>query len=104
MRRGGMTRVKLALLTEREHDTAWHVAEGLSAPVVAARLGINQRTIEAHRLNLFRKLEIRSSAELAAYSSSPNCAGNDRRSVRRPLPAVSPACGTKPLQSPSPTP
>lgn len=64
-RSGALARIKLGLLTEREHETARHVARGLSAPEVAALLGISQRTVEAHRLNLFRKLEIRSSAELA---------------------------------------
>lgn len=64
-KRSAIAGIKLRLLTEREYETARHVAEGLSAPEIATCLGISQRTVEAHRLNLFRKLEIRSSAELA---------------------------------------
>ncbi|MBD5804938.1 Response regulator protein TmoT [Azoarcus sp. Aa7] len=55
-------RVKLARLTEREREIARNLAEGLSAPQIGARLGISARTVEAHRANLFRKLDVTSIA------------------------------------------
>lgn len=66
-RRGqiALAQARLGLLSERELQTARHLAEGLSAPEIAELLGISPRTVEAHRMNLFRKLEIKSIAKLA---------------------------------------
>lgn len=58
-------RVRLGKLTARERQIADHLAKGLSALAVAAILKISSRTVEAHRANLFRKLEVATSAELA---------------------------------------
>ncbi|AYH43273.1 response regulator [Azoarcus sp. DN11] len=58
-------RAKLKLLTEREIEVARHLTEGLSSPEMADLLGISPRTVDAHRANLLRKLEIRSIAALA---------------------------------------
>lgn len=55
-------RAKLAGLTEREREIARYLAEGLSAPQIGARLGISARTVEAHRANLFCKLDVTSIA------------------------------------------
>lgn len=58
-------RARLGLLTEREREAAKHLADGLSAPRIGEVLGISPRTVEAHRVNVFRKLEVKSAAELA---------------------------------------
>ncbi|NMG45534.1 response regulator [Aromatoleum toluvorans] len=58
-------RAKLGLLTERELEVARYLAEGLSSPEMADVLSISPRTVDAHRTNLFRKLEIKSIAALA---------------------------------------
>lgn len=58
-------RAKLEVLTTRERQIAKCLAEGLSAPAVAARLIISPRTVEAHRANLLRKLDIASGSALA---------------------------------------
>ena len=58
-------RAKLEALTARERQIAKCLAEGLSAPAVAARLVISPRTVEAHRTNLLRKLDIASAPALA---------------------------------------
>ncbi|WP_018990560.1 response regulator transcription factor [Aromatoleum toluclasticum] len=57
-------RAKLGLLTEREVEVARHLTEGRSSPEMAAILGISSRTVDAHRVNLLRKLEIKSIAAL----------------------------------------
>lgn len=54
----------LAQLTERERQVAGYLASGLSAAETSAQLGISVRTVEAHRANLFRKLQIKTSATL----------------------------------------
>jgi two-component system response regulator FixJ len=58
-------RAGLALLSKREKEVAEYLASGLSAAEAAAQLGISVRTVEAHRVNLFRKLQINSSTLLA---------------------------------------
>lgn len=58
-------RTRLATLTEREREIARCLAEGLSAPQIGGRLGISARTVEAHRANLFRKLDVASIATVA---------------------------------------
>lgn len=54
----------LAPLTDRELEILRLVATGRSNKEMAARLGISRRTVETHRENLMRKLEIRSVAGL----------------------------------------
>lgn len=58
-------RKSLALLTERERHVAAYLADGLSASEVGDQLEISVRTVEAHRANIFRKLQIKSSTVLA---------------------------------------
>lgn len=67
----------LERLTPRERQVAEHVAGGNSNKVIAAELGISERTVELHRGRSMRKLEVRSVAELvrlvgpAAVSEAP---------------------------------
>ncbi|HEY3215024.1 MAG TPA: response regulator transcription factor [Candidatus Eisenbacteria bacterium] len=56
------------LLTEREREILRLVAEGLSTKEIAARLDIGPRTVETHRANLMRKLELRSVALLTQFA------------------------------------
>lgn len=51
-------------LTSREREVFQLVAEGYTSAEVAARLVISPRTVEMHRANLMRKLNLRSQAEL----------------------------------------
>jgi DNA-binding NarL/FixJ family response regulator len=51
-------------LTEREREVLKHIAEGLSTRGIATRLAISVRTVETHRANLMRKLDVRSVAHL----------------------------------------
>jgi DNA-binding NarL/FixJ family response regulator len=54
----------LTPLTEREREVLQRIAEGHSTKEIAARLAISARTVETHRANLMRKLEVRSLAQL----------------------------------------
>jgi len=54
----------LDLLTEREREVLKLVAEGSPTKEIAYNLGISARTVETHRANLMRKLDVHSVALL----------------------------------------
>ena len=54
----------LKILSKRELQVALLVADGESAADISANLFISRRTVEAHRANIFEKLEIKSVARL----------------------------------------
>lgn len=56
-----------ASLTPREYDVMLHIAQGAPNKIIAGRLGISQRTVEVHRANIFRKLDIRNAVQLVSY-------------------------------------
>jgi non-specific serine/threonine protein kinase len=56
------------LLSRREQEVATMVAEGLSNPQIAGRLGLSDRTIDAHLRNIMGKLAVTSRAQVAAWS------------------------------------
>ncbi|HLT98950.1 MAG TPA: LuxR C-terminal-related transcriptional regulator [Burkholderiaceae bacterium] len=56
---------RYAMLTPRERDVMTYVAKGKPNKIIAAELGVSQRTIEAHRARIFQKLRVRNAVELA---------------------------------------
>lgn len=55
-------------LTDREREVLRAIAMGRSTKEIAATLGIGARTVETHRANLMRKLELRSVALLTQFA------------------------------------
>ncbi len=55
-------------LTSREREVLQLVAEGYSTLEISQRLSISTRTVEAHRANLNRKLDIHSHADLIRFA------------------------------------
>ncbi|ADG18430.1 two component transcriptional regulator, LuxR family [Paraburkholderia atlantica] len=55
-------------LTPRERDILDALAEGLSSKQIALRNDLSVRTVETHRLNLKRKLDIEGQAELIKFA------------------------------------
>lgn len=55
-------------LGRREHEVLRLVAAGLRTTEIAERLFISPATVEAHRRNLMRKLDLHSVAELTRYA------------------------------------
>ena len=55
-------------LTPREREVLQLLAEGRSNKQVAVALGISTKTVEAHRVNIMRKLKLHSVAELVRYA------------------------------------
>ena len=58
----------LETLTPRERDILDLLAEGLSSKQIAQLNGLSVRTVETHRLNLKRKLDIEGQAELIKFA------------------------------------
>jgi two-component system NarL family response regulator len=55
-------------LSAREREVLRFVAEGVRTAAIARRLGITEATVEVHRRNVMRKLDLRSVAELTKYA------------------------------------
>ena len=55
-------------LTEREREILQLVAEGHSTKEIAAKLGISGKTVDNHRTNLMRKLNIHDVASLTRHA------------------------------------
>jgi len=56
------------LLTQRERDVLRHIADGHANKQIAQALNLSVRTVETHRLNIKRKLNIEGQAELIKYA------------------------------------
>jgi two-component system response regulator NreC len=57
-----------ATLTPREKEVLKLLAEGSSVKEIAAFLGLSIKTVEAHKFNLMRKLNIHNKAHLVQYA------------------------------------
>ena len=55
---------RVASLTAREHEVFERIAEGEANKVVAIDLGISERTVEVHRAQVMKKLNVRTLAQL----------------------------------------
>jgi two-component system response regulator NreC len=61
-------KVNLDGLTDREREVLTYLAEGTSNEEIAASLVISPKTVERHRENIMRKLNLHSRAELVRYA------------------------------------
>ena len=55
-------------LTDREHQVLTYLAEGANNERIASELVISPKTVERHRENIMRKLNMHSRAELVRYA------------------------------------
>jgi FixJ family two-component response regulator len=62
-------RARIQGLSHRERQVAYMVAQGKANKVIAAELGISNRTVEIHRGNAMHKLDLRSVTDLARLTS-----------------------------------
>mgnify|MGYP001373191464 CR=1 FL=1 len=69
MAREQMLRERLATLTPREREVLEHMVEGKASKVIAAELGLSQRTIEIYRANIMQKMQSKSVAQLVRMLS-----------------------------------
>ena len=59
---------KKALLTDREIEIIKLIVEGLSNKDIAEKLFISPRTVDTHRTNLMKKLDVNNVAGLVRYA------------------------------------
>ncbi len=64
----GEEKANLDGLTDREHEVLTYLAEGANNDKIAAELIISPKTVERHRENIMRKLNLHSRAELVRYA------------------------------------
>ena len=55
-------------LTSREREIVQRIAEGQTTKEIAVDLGLSVKTVESHRINLMRKLDIHETATLVRYA------------------------------------
>ncbi len=55
-------------LTPREREIVQLIAEGRTTKEVATTLGVSEKTVEAHRGNILRKLNLHSAVDLVRYA------------------------------------
>lgn len=58
------------LLSKRELDIINHLKEGLSSKEIANRVGITVKTVEVHRYNILKKLNLKNVAALINFINS----------------------------------
>lgn len=56
------------VLGPREREVLQLLAEGLSSSEIAARMGLSTSTVETHRRNIMRKLDLHGVADLTKYA------------------------------------
>src|SRR6266480_4909698 len=61
-------RPRISTLTNREREILKLLAEGNSVKEIAVLLGLSVKTVEAHKFNLMRKLDIHNKAQLVTYA------------------------------------
>jgi two-component system CheB/CheR fusion protein len=67
--------MRLAALTRRERDVMSLIVAGLANKEVAGRLGINRRTVEAHRATIMKKMGARSLSDLVRFEMAAHAGG-----------------------------
>ncbi|TVQ23777.1 MAG: DNA-binding response regulator [Spirochaetaceae bacterium] len=62
-------------LTRREAEVAVCIASGRSTTEIAGLLYVSTKTVDSHRLSIFRKLKVSSALQLARYTVAAQIAG-----------------------------
>ena len=57
-------------LSDREIEIIFKIKEGFSAKEIAEKLFISRRTVESHRSNIFKKLNLKNTASLLKFISN----------------------------------
>lgn len=59
-------------LSDRETEILQRMADGLSSRNIAIALGISEDTVETHRKNIYRKIDVKNAAQAMAYGFRNN--------------------------------
>src|SRR5215467_9937785 len=66
--KGPIRQPRFGTLTKREREILKMLAEGRSVKEIAASFDLSVKTVEAHKFNLMRKLDIHNKAQLVQYA------------------------------------
>jgi len=66
--RTGVRQARFDTLTKREREILKLLAEGKSVKEIATAFDLSVKTVEAHKFNLMRKLDIHNKAQLVQYA------------------------------------
>jgi two-component system response regulator NreC len=72
---------RFATLTQREREVLKLLAEGNSAKEIACTFNLSVKTVEAHKFNLMRKLDIHNKAQLVQYAVQ-------KKVIKIPVPVI----------------
>jgi two-component system response regulator NreC len=72
---------RFATLTQREKEVLKLLAEGNSVKEIACTLNLSVKTVEAHKFNLMRKLDIHNKAQLVQYAVQ-------KKVIKIPVPVI----------------
>ena len=59
-------------LSERETEVLQHVSDGKTTKEIAEILFVSTRTVETHRMNMMKKLDVQNTAELIKKAAHLN--------------------------------
>ncbi len=66
---------KVSPLSDREEQVAKLIGDGVSSKEIAEILSISEKTVSKHRSNIFKKLQIKNTAQLVKYVYDNNLVG-----------------------------
>ncbi|MCP4078463.1 MAG: response regulator transcription factor [Gammaproteobacteria bacterium] len=66
---------KISPLSDREEQVAKLIGDGITSKEIAVILSISEKTVSKHRSNIFRKLNIKNTAQLVRYIYDNNLIG-----------------------------
>jgi DNA-binding NarL/FixJ family response regulator len=66
---------KVSPLSDREEQVAKLIGDGISSKEIAEVLSISEKTVSKHRSNIFKKLQIKNTAQLVKYVYDNNLVG-----------------------------
>jgi DNA-binding NarL/FixJ family response regulator len=64
-------------LTQREREVLSRIAQGHSNKLIARTLGLSPKTVEKHRSNLMKKLQLRNAAAITMFAIRNGLAGDE---------------------------
>ena len=79
---GAARQPRFGALTKREREILKMLAEGRSVKEIATTFELSVKTVEAHKFNLMRKLDIHNKAQLVQYAIQ-------KKVIRLPEPVAS---------------
>lgn len=68
MKRVGKKGDEFSRLTNREKEILQHIAEGLTSQRIAEELFLSRKTVDNHRANIMKKLDLHDTASLVRYA------------------------------------